>query len=114
MNVLYLVLKELIDSPILYLSRYIIQNKSDYYRLLQAVRETGEWEDWIVYIVSAEPDCHSVAELVCHRLAGLDAGICWGRCPRFAENKASNSRRQKSDIYRRKLAFVLVRGVLLQ
>lgn len=51
MNVLYLVLKELIDSPILYLSRYIIQNKSDYYRLLQAVRETGEWEDWIVYIL---------------------------------------------------------------
>jgi len=51
-NVLYLVLKELIDSPILYLSRYIIQNKSGYYRLLQAVRETDEWEDWIVYILN--------------------------------------------------------------
>ena len=51
-NVLYLVLKELIDSPILYLSRYIIQNKSEYYRLLQAVRETDEWERWIVYILT--------------------------------------------------------------
>lgn len=50
-NVLYLVLKDLIDSPILYLSRYIIQNKSDYYRLLQTVRETGAWEEWIVYIL---------------------------------------------------------------
>lgn len=50
-NVLYLVLKELIDSPILYLSRFIIQNKSDYYRLLQTVRETGEWEAWIIYIL---------------------------------------------------------------
>lgn len=49
--VLYLVLKELIDSPILYLSRFIIQNKLDYYRLLQTVRETGEWEAWIIYIL---------------------------------------------------------------
>ncbi|NCA97995.1 MAG: hypothetical protein EOM08_04015 [Clostridia bacterium] len=51
-NVLYLVLKELIDSPILYLSRYIIENKSECYRLLQAVRETDEWEDWIVHVLN--------------------------------------------------------------
>lgn len=51
-NVLYLVLKNLLDSPILYLSRYIIQNKPEYYRLLQAVRETGSWEEWIIYILN--------------------------------------------------------------
>ncbi|MCL4517207.1 MAG: Fic family protein [Firmicutes bacterium] len=51
-NVLYLVLKELLDSPILYLSRYLIRNKTAYYRLLQAVRTKENWEDWIVYILT--------------------------------------------------------------
>ncbi len=50
-NVLYLVLKELLDSPILYLSSYIIRNKFSYYRLLQGVRTSENWEEWIVYIL---------------------------------------------------------------
>lgn len=50
-NVLYLVLKELLDSPILYLSSYIIRHKAAYYRLLQEVRTQENWEDWIVYIL---------------------------------------------------------------
>lgn len=51
-NVLYLVLKELLGSPILYLSSYIIRNKSAYYKLLQEVRTREAWEDWIVYILT--------------------------------------------------------------
>lgn len=51
-NVLYLVLKELLDSPILYLSRYIIRNKTAYYTLLQEIRTKDRWEDWIVYILT--------------------------------------------------------------
>lgn len=51
-NVLYLVLKELLDSPILYLSSYIIRNKAEYYRLLQEVRIQNNWEQWIVYILT--------------------------------------------------------------
>ena len=51
-NVLYLVLQELLDSPILYLSSYIIRNKSAYYRLLQEVRTHENWEGWIVYILA--------------------------------------------------------------
>jgi len=51
-NVLYLVMKGLLDSPILYLSSYIIQNKDEYYRLLQSVREKGEWEEWIIYMLT--------------------------------------------------------------
>lgn len=51
-NVLYLVLKELLDSPILYLSGYIISTKSEYYKLLQEVRLEDNWEDWIVYILT--------------------------------------------------------------
>ena len=50
-NVLYLILKELLDSPILYLSKYIIRNKSAYYRLLQDVRTKGVWEEWILFIL---------------------------------------------------------------
>ena len=50
-NILYLVVQNLLDSPILYLSRYILKNRSDYYKLLQHVRETEEWEDWILYML---------------------------------------------------------------
>jgi len=52
-NLLYLVLDGLLSTPILYLSRYIIANKGEYYRLLQNVRDTGEWEPWILYILDA-------------------------------------------------------------
>jgi len=51
-NVLYLVLKELLESPILFLSSYIIRNKSSYYTLLQEVRMSDNWEDWIIYILT--------------------------------------------------------------
>jgi len=50
-NILYLVLNNLLDIPILYLSRYIIENKSGYYRLLQEVRDEGNWEEWILYML---------------------------------------------------------------
>ncbi len=51
-NVLYLILKGLLDSPILYLSEFIIENKSDYYRLLQEVRTKENWEEWILFILN--------------------------------------------------------------
>lgn len=50
-NVLYLILKGLLNEPVLYLSSFIIQNKSDYYRLLQEVRTKNNWEDWILYLL---------------------------------------------------------------
>jgi Fic family protein len=52
LNILYLVVHDLLDLPILYLSRYVINNKADYYRLLQKVRDTGQWEEWIIYILN--------------------------------------------------------------
>lgn len=51
LNILYLMAKGLLDYPILYLSRYIIQNKDQYYALLQSVREFGNWEEWIIFIL---------------------------------------------------------------
>jgi len=50
-NVLYLVLEGLLDSPILYLSKFIIRNKIAYYRLLQEVSTKGSWEDWVLFIL---------------------------------------------------------------
>lgn len=51
LNILYLVLKDLIDTPILYLSKYIIRNKLEYYNLFQRTRENENFEDWIIYIL---------------------------------------------------------------
>ena len=51
LNILYLVLKELLDIPVLYLSRYIIENKGDYYRLIQDVRDHGNYEEWVIWIL---------------------------------------------------------------
>ena len=52
-NVLYLVAKGLLDIPVLYLSRYIVCNKADYYQKLQNVRENGEWEPWVLYMLDS-------------------------------------------------------------
>ena len=53
LNVLYLTRTGLLDIPILYLSRHITRTKADYYRLLQAVRDDGAWEDWVLYMLQA-------------------------------------------------------------
>ncbi len=50
-NILYLVKEQLLDTPILYLSRYISQTKVEYYRGLQQVRDNNSWEDWLVYML---------------------------------------------------------------
>jgi len=52
-NVLYLVLQELLDVPVLYLSGYIIEHKQVYYKLLQKVREEECWEEWVTFILDA-------------------------------------------------------------
>lgn len=52
-NILYLILSGLLDLPILYLSSYIIRFKADYYRLLQKVREENDWEEWILFMLTA-------------------------------------------------------------
>jgi Fic family protein len=52
-NVLYLVKEGLLDIPVLYLSRHILRTKSDYYRLLQDVRDRDAWEEWVLYMLTA-------------------------------------------------------------
>ena len=50
-NILYLVLNGLLDIPILYLSRYIIRQKADYYAGIQGVRDHGDWENWLLFMI---------------------------------------------------------------
>jgi Fic family protein len=50
-NILYLVLEELLDVPILYLSRYIIQNKAKYYQLLHNVSFGNGLNEWILFML---------------------------------------------------------------
>jgi Fic family protein len=52
-NILYLVLQGLLDIPILYLSRYITQNKAEYYQVLQDVRTKQDWEHLILYFLKS-------------------------------------------------------------
>jgi Fic family protein len=51
LNILYLLQQELLEIPVLYLSRHIIDNKSLYYHNLREVTEHGRWEDWIIYML---------------------------------------------------------------
>jgi Fic family protein len=53
LNVLYLVKEGLLDFPVLYLSSHIMRTKSNYYALLQAVRDNDAWEAWVLYILDA-------------------------------------------------------------
>jgi Fic family protein len=55
-NVLYLILHDLLDIPMLYLSGYIIGHKGAYYRLLQEVRTKQNWEGWILFMLKAIED----------------------------------------------------------
>ena len=50
-NILYLILEKLQNLPILYLSNFIIKNKSEYYRLFQEVREKNNWEEWLLFMI---------------------------------------------------------------
>jgi Fic family protein len=53
LNILYLTRQHLLELPVLYLSKYIIEQKSDYYRLLRGATEHQEWEPWILYLLDA-------------------------------------------------------------
>ena len=54
--VLYLVKQRLLHIPVLYLSRYIVRTKGEYYRLLQTVRDEDTWEAWVLYMLAAVED----------------------------------------------------------
>ncbi len=56
LNSLFLIQEDLLTLPILYLSRYIIKNKTEYYRLLLDVTRSQTWEPWILYLLQGIED----------------------------------------------------------
>ena len=53
LNILYLIQSELLSLPILYLSRFILENRAAYYTHLRQVTEEGDWESWILFMLEA-------------------------------------------------------------
>jgi Fic family protein len=53
LNILFLLHSGLLRIPVLYLSRHLIQNKLEYYRLLRGVTEYREWEEWLLFMLTA-------------------------------------------------------------
>jgi Fic family protein len=70
-NILYLVTQRLLDLPILYLSRYIIQNKTDYYSFLQKVRDNGDWEQWILFMLKGVEQTAESTIILVKQIANL-------------------------------------------
>ena len=72
LNLLFLINQNLLTTPILYLSRYIIRNKSDYYRLLSNVTSEGDWEPWVLYMLEA---VHQTAKWTTEKIAAIRESV---------------------------------------
>ncbi|MBU2112951.1 MAG: Fic family protein [Gammaproteobacteria bacterium] len=70
LNVLYLIEQKLLTLPILYLSRYIVQHKQDYYRLLTQVTREQQWEDWLLFMLRG---VEQTATWTCYKIAAIKA-----------------------------------------
>ncbi len=86
LNSLFLIQENLLTLPILYLSRYIIASKSDYYRLLLKVTQEQAWEEWIVYLLKgvAETAAWTTAKIAAIRaLSDHTRDYVRGRIPKI-------------------------------
>ena len=70
-NILYLVLNDLLDLPVLYLSRFITHNKTTYYRLLQEVRTDNNWVDWIIFMLKGIEETAQNTTLLVEQIKNL-------------------------------------------
>jgi Fic family protein len=95
LNSLFLVEQGLLPLPVLYLSRYIIANKPDYYRLLLAVTREGAWEPWLLYMLEAVED---TAAWTTAKIGAIRA---------LADHTTDHVRRKLSRIYSRELVEVI-------
>ena len=70
-NILYLVKQGLLNSPLLYLSRYINVHKTDYYRLLQEVRTHQSWEEWVLFMLEGIIQISRQTVVLIHEMKNL-------------------------------------------
>ena len=95
LNVLYLIEQALLTLPILYLSRYIVERKSDYYRLLLQVTRDDEWEAWIVFMLEG---VEQVSRWTCAKI---------GAIRNLMEQTSRHVRQQLPKIYSHELMQVI-------
>jgi len=80
LNLLFLVKKNLLSHPTLYLSKYIINHKDDYYYKLSGVTQRGAWKDWIMYMLDAvENTSLMTSRLIEEILDQMDASFEYGK-----------------------------------
>ena len=80
LNLLYLVNQGLISYPVLYLSKYIIENKDDYYYYLGAVTQRKSWENWILYMLRAvEKTARHTNRIIDEIIGQMDATLKYAR-----------------------------------
>lgn len=95
LNILFLIQEELLTLPILYMSRYIIAHKADYYRLLLDVTRLDAWEPWILYMLHAVED---TARWTLAKITAIRA---------LAEHTAAFARERAPKIYSRELIDII-------
>lgn len=95
LNILFLIQAGLLSLPILYLSRHIIANKSDYYRLLLDTTRTGAWEPWVIFMLQAVQE---TAQWTTAKIAAIRA---------LAEHTTAYVRERLPKIYSRELVDVI-------
>lgn len=91
LNILFLIEEGLLDLPILYLSRYILANKDDYYHLLQAVTRDHAWEPWLLYMLKGVAE---TAQWTTDKIAAIRA---------LAEHTGDYLRAQRPKVYSHEL-----------
>ena len=95
LNILFLIQEELLSLPILYLSRYIIGNKTDYYRLLLEVTSQAAWEPWLLYMLKAVAE---TARWTVNKIAAIRA---------LADHTSEYVREKLPKIYSRELVDII-------
>ena len=79
-NLIYLVQTGLLNHPVLYLSKYIINNKSDYYFNLGAVTQLGSWKKWILFMLDAVENTSALTNnLINDIIQQMDSTLTYGK-----------------------------------
>jgi Fic family protein len=97
LNILFLVERELLEIPVLYLSRYIIEKKTDYYAGLRGVTESHDWETWVLYMLAA---VENTARLTCDKIA---------RIRKLMDDWTSRVKNERRKIYSKDLIEIAFR-----
>lgn len=95
LNSLFLIQEDLLTMPILYLSRYIIAHKADYYRLLLGVTRDEAWEPWILYVLRGVEE---TAQWTTEKIAAIRA---------LQNHTIEHVKRTASKIYSRELVELI-------